>query len=250
MGLFSKKEYRIHAYGASDTGKVRQNNEDSFFLDNAAGLYILCDGMGGHNAGEVASRECINVIKAYVLKNIGTSKDYLNLLHKAAAAANSTIFKMSRDDPTMRKMGTTVVVLLIANGNYYALWAGDSRIYLLRNNKLKRITKDHSKVQMLVDAGIITEEKAWNHPEKNVILTAIGISEIIEPSTISGAVNKMDKFLLCSDGIHDEIRDEVIHEILKRNINPENIVPELISEALNAGGNDNVTVISVVSGGD
>jgi len=250
MALFGSKNFVTYGYGASDIGKVRQNNEDALFTDNDSGLYIVCDGMGGHNSGEVASAKCIETLKEFIALNSNTSTDYKELLSDAVKSANSIIYKMSQGKPALRKMGTTVVVLIIKDGIYYAAWSGDSRIYLFRKDKLTRLTKDHSKVQMLIDSGITTEEMAWNHPDKNIILSAVGISDKIVPGIISGSIKDGDLFLLCSDGIHGEIKDNSILDVLREDTKPKNIITELIKQALNAGGTDNATAIIVSVKGD
>jgi protein phosphatase len=251
MALFGNKYFITHGYGASDTGKVRQNNEDAFFADDDLGLYIVCDGMGGHNSGEVASAKCIEALKEYIaLKKTNSSTDYKELLSEAVKSANSLIYTMSQGNPALRKMGTTAVVLLIKDGNFYAAWSGDSRLYLLRKDKLTRLTKDHSKVQMLIDSGITTEEKAWNHPDKNIILSAVGFSDNIEPGIIFGSIKDNDLFLLCSDGIHGEIKDNSILDVLRKEAKSEKAVSELIKEALKAVGTDNATAILVAVKGD
>lgn len=245
MAQFNSVNHIVYGSGRTCTGKVRQNNEDAFLADNNNGFYIVCDGMGGHNAGEVASSKCIEKMNEYIIQNINNSTDYSKLLLNSIKSANSAIYQMSRENIILRKMGTTVVILLLKNGEYFASWSGDSRLYLFRNNKLSRLSRDHSKVQMLIDAGIITEEKSWNHPERNVILSAVGISDKIEPGTVSGTIEYGDMFLLCSDGLHGEIKDDVIYSVLVKNMNPENAVVELVDLALSAGGSDNITAISL-----
>lgn len=250
MSFFSTRNYIPYGYGASDIGKVRENNEDALFIDNNSGLYIVCDGMGGHNAGEVASAKCIEEIRAYISRDFDYSSNYIELLLAAIRSANSIIYTMSCSDSSLKKMGTTVAALLIKKDKYYAAWCGDSRIYLFRKNNLKRLTKDHSKVQMLIDAGVTTEEKAWNHPERNVIFSAIGISENPEPGVLKGELNAGDLFLLCSDGIHGEIQDGDIKEILVKNKEIDEAVDALIAQSLNVGGSDNATAILVSIKGD
>lgn len=232
-------------YGASDKGNVSEVNEDAFFIDNDSALYIICDGLGGHKAGDIASAKCIEVVIDYISSNIKAATDYSKLLSDAIKQANSILYEISQNDLSFNKMGTTIVMALIKNEEYYAAWVGDSRLYLFRDNTFTLLTKDHSKVQMLIDAGITTKEKAWRHPERNVILSAVGITNKIEPGVISGFIKIQDLFILCSDGIHGEIKDHEIIEILEKNMNIENAVNDIIQHALAAGGSDNATVIAV-----
>lgn len=226
-------------------GLVRANNEDNYG-DTATSfghVYIVCDGMGGHAAGEKASQIAVETI-ADSLKNC-EDENHRENLKNAIIAANTAILEAVEQDISLKGMGTTCVVLyLFNNGQILLAHVGDSRIYEYYNHSLKRVTKDHSYVQFLVDSGEITPEEAENHKSKNQILRALGADDTVKPE-VSDFINPDSKtcYILCSDGLSDMINDTAIENVLNNysTISLET-VEHLVSEALNAGGKDNVTV--------
>ena len=231
--------------GLSDVGRVRAENEDYYgSMETPNGsIIIVCDGMGGHVGGKEASTTAVENMLSYM-----SNKDYSNpiLAHNNSIIfVNSQINKKANDNPELQGMGTTVVALLIQDENIFIAHVGDSRIYLLSDKKLHRITKDHSVVQQMVDRGIITPEEAETHSAKNQILKALGIEDNVEPTLSDEPIlaKKDDIFLLCSDGLSDMVDDTVIHKVLTDNaLNLEQKAELLIQLALEAGGKDNVTV--------
>ncbi len=231
---------------ATSVGKVRPVNEDAFFVsppdDSGSLLAIVADGMGGHNAGEVASSEAINVIKDVVLDNEHDAKE---LLTQAINSANSTIYNMSLDKQALFGMGTTITACLIEKDKVTAAQVGDSRLYLIRDEMIIQITKDHSLVEMLIDNGSITKEDAKHHPQKNVITRAIGTDKEVSADIYEFSICEGDIILLCSDGLVNMVEDEKILSVITRSKAFEETADKLVAEAENAGGSDNITVILI-----
>lgn len=231
---------------ATSVGKVRPVNEDAFFVsppdDSGSLLAIVADGMGGHNAGEVASSEAINVIKDVVLDNEHNAKE---MLTQAINSANSTIYNMSLDKQALFGMGTTITACLIEKDKVTAAQVGDSRLYLIRDEMIIQITKDHSLVEMLIDNGSITKEDAKHHPQKNVITRAIGTDKEVSADIYEFSICEGDIILLCSDGLVNMVEDEKILSVITRTKSFEETADKLIAEAENAGGSDNITVILI-----
>lgn len=228
--------------GATDVGRVRQGNEDAFLAEQT--VFVVADGMGGHNAGEVASELAVTTLR-YALRDPITSTEQLREL---VQTANTTIYTASLDDSTQRGMGTTVTALvIIPNVNDRVLVAnvGDSRTYILRNDVLTRITTDHSYVQELVNEGVISAEDARRHPQKNIVTRALGIDRHVAVDVFSHDVQPGDRFLLCSDGLVDEVTDTQIASVLSAQTSPTEAARELVATANDLGGRDNITVVIV-----
>jgi serine/threonine protein phosphatase PrpC len=230
----------------SDLGKKRTINEDYYaHLTTQSGeLFIVCDGMGGHNAGEIASKLATDSIIEFVKTTQET--DIKIILEKAIQYANAQVYNSSLNEEH-KGMGTTIVCTFI-KGNYcYFAHVGDSRIYSLRNNKLSPLTEDHSYVNQLLKAGIINEQEAKIHPKKNVITNALGIRETVE-TTISEKPIELENnhyLLLCTDGLSNLVHEETISKIIHSNHTLKEKTQGLINEANQAGGNDNITCILI-----
>jgi serine/threonine protein phosphatase PrpC len=231
----------------TDKGKVRAHNEDNYGIEESTPngkVYVVCDGMGGHVGGATASNLAVTSILEYFNKEA-----YDNIfiaIDKALQFANEQIYVHTLAEPSLKGMGTTAVVLVIKNDDCYIGHVGDSRIYLKTENKLHRITKDHSFVQSLVDSGVITDDQAESHPQKNQILRALGHGSEVK-GTVSSAVIKVQKgdvFMLCSDGLNGMIHDSVMEEM----IDPDNLEVSklnLLNAAMENGGLDNITLVLV-----
>lgn len=231
---------------ATSIGKIRAVNEDSFFVseigNSGALLAVVADGMGGHNAGEVASAETVNTLKDSIVEtDIPTKK----LLLQAIDCANNSVYKMSKQTPTLHGMGTTVTACVIENDKVTAAQVGDSRLYLIRDGKITQITKDHSLVEMLLESGEITKEDAKHHPQKNVITRAIGINNSVETDIYEFLLKKEDILLLCSDGLVNMVEDEKILSIITSSEDFSALSDALVKEAEAAGGHDNITVVLI-----
>lgn len=231
---------------ATSVGKVRPVNEDAFFVsppdESGSLLAIVADGMGGHNAGEIASSEAINVIKDVALDNEHNAKE---MLTQAINSANSTVYNMSLDKQALFGMGTTITACVIEKDKVTAAQVGDSRLYLIRDGMIIQITKDHSLVEMLIENGSITKEDAKHHPQKNVITRAIGTDKEVSADIYEFSICEGDIILLCSDGLVNMVEDEKILSVITRTKTFEETADKLVREAENAGGSDNITVILI-----
>ena len=240
---------------ATHCGTIRAQNEDRGHASDW--LLVVADGMGGHQAGEVASEITVSTIRnACSPAPIGA--DDLNLAHphlsdlvKAVVDANSAIFRTSIEDPDKKGMGTTVTALSVIvdpadPDSPFALGlvnVGDSRTYVMRKGRLRQVSKDHSFVQDLVDQGQITREEARYHPRRNIVTRALGIEPDVRVDSVQLPLIKGDRYLLCSDGLIDEVDDEQIAEILNRHDEPQAAADALVQAANDNGGRDNITVI-------
>jgi protein phosphatase len=230
-------------WGAStDVGMVRQQNEDSYLAEE--NLYVVADGMGGHNAGEVASALAVTTLKAGARSGIDTVERFRELVQQA----NTAIYTASLDDSTQSGMGTTLTALSIVAGEEPRVLVanvGDARTYLWRNGALTRLSVDHSYVQELVNEGIITPEEARVHPRRNIVTRALGIDRSVVVDVFSHVVRTGDRIVLCSDGLVDEVSDADIAIVLGQHSDPQDTSEALVMVANTAGGRDNTTVIVV-----
>jgi len=231
----------MKVYARTDIGPVRALNEDSFYVP-AAGEEFCCvaDGMGGHNAGEVASAIAVETI-ANRLRDRRLAPH--ERLRRAVYAANAAIYDKARENAGMSGMGTTATVLLIENGEAHIAHVGDSRCYLLRNKVLMQLTSDHTLVEELLLQGAITPADARNHPNRNVITRALGTELSVKVDLLRVRVQKGDVFLLCSDGLTGPVSDHNIMEILTSRMKGENKISALVELAIDAGGHDNITAL-------
>jgi len=230
-------------WGAStDVGMVRQQNEDSFLAEET--LFVVADGMGGHNAGEVASALAVTTLKAGARLGIDDAEVFRELVQQA----NSAIYTASLDDSTQSGMGTTVTALSIVEGEEPRVLVanvGDSRAYLWRSGALSRLSVDHSYVQELVNEGIITPEAARVHPRRNIVTRALGIDRSVMVDVFTHFVRTGDRIVLCSDGLVDEVADTEIAKVLGQHSDPQETAEALVMVANTNGGRDNTTVVVV-----
>jgi len=229
----------IEVYEATDIGCVRQTNEDSELVFEPA-VYVAADGMGGYAAGEVASRLLVDTVRGCLAGHdvIGTAD-----LRDAVLAGNRSILNCVARHPEYQGMGTTATILHLESGE--ARWAhvGDSRLYLLRDNELRQITRDHSYVEGLVARGTITREEARSHPKKNMLLRAVGIGSDLDVDTGSFPLADGDVFLLATDGLTNMVDDSSITALLR--IPESDPAKALVAEARRCGGRDNITALVV-----
>ena len=230
-------------WGAStDVGMVRQQNEDSYLAEE--NLYVVADGMGGHNAGEVASALAVTTLKAGARTGIDSVERFRELVQQA----NTAIYTASLDDSTQSGMGTTLTALSIVAGEEPRVLVanvGDARTYMWRNGALTRLSVDHSYVQELVNEGIITPEEARVHPRRNIVTRALGIDRSVVVDVFSHLVRTGDRIVLCSDGLVDEVSDADIAVVLGQHSDPQDTAEALVMVANTAGGRDNTTVIVI-----
>ena len=240
-------------FSKTDKGMVRSTNQDSFIagvLSSGAVFGIVCDGMGGANAGNVASETAVKIISEYIKHSYRIGMDEFEtekMLKNAIDSANSEIYEMSSSNETLNGMGTTVVIALVQNNKAIIANVGDSRIYLLKDS-ISQLTRDHSVVQSLIESGKISPEDAKVHPRKNVITRAIGAEEDIVSDTSVIELEDESALLLCTDGLSSYVDAETILKVFKNN-GAEDVPKKLIELANNAGGSDNITVVLLTQKG-
>lgn len=225
----------------SHVGLRREHNEDTYYGDAEMGLWLVADGMGGHEFGEVASA----LARETVVREVKAGKP----LSEAIRLADEEIIRQSRRRADSLPMGTTIVAVLVKDGRFEMGWVGDSRVYLW-NGQLIQVSQDHSYVQELIEQGAITPEQARTHPHRNVVTQALGVTDpaSLKVETISGEFKPGMQLLLCSDGLTEEVDDEQIARLLARKeLTAQECVEQLILAALDGGGSDNVTVVLVRS---
>lgn len=228
----------MKSIGTSRIGLVRKVNEDRLYRDDS--LLLVADGMGGHAGGAIASTMAVETITDCLRKQENITEDSLR---EAIALANEAIYNHIQTETSLKGMGTTVVVVHV--GEDEVVWGnvGDSRLYLFRDSRLVRVTKDHSIVQKLLDAGAISSEEAETHPKRNVLTRAVGVENNLEIDTGTLSVEAGDKILLCSDGLTSSLSEEVIASILQKGEGDKQVLDELISLVYKNGAKDNVTLI-------
>lgn len=240
---------RILHSGLTDTGRVRSGNEDAWAADPAQGLYIVADGMGGHNAGEIAARLVVESLPKMVHKRISTaaapstSQALARRLRSAVSRLSRDVYQQAMTEPGLMGMGATVVLAMIQGDDAVIVHMGDSRAYLLRGGKLRLLTKDHSVVQELIDRGHISPEEAATHPHRNRITASVGMPGDPSPDSRRVPLHAGDKLLLCSDGLAGMIEDEEIAHLLATLEPPADVCKHLIDAANHAGGHDNITAV-------
>ena len=245
------KEKKLLVNGLTHVGQVREHNEDYIDWDAGRGLIMLADGMGGHNAGEVASALAVNSIKEALFEVLNPEDPVENLEHteilkQAIVYANDEINRHSAEHPACAGMGTTIVTSLFDDEVVVFAHVGDSRIYRLRKNELEQMTSDHSLVQEMVDNGFLTEEEALNSASRNLITRALGISDAVDVDVTKDKIELGDIYLYCSDGLTDLVTDSEILAILKDNMEDlETANQKLVDLANEKGGKDNISVILV-----
>jgi len=232
----------------TDVGRVRSGNEDSFFADanEYRGLFMVADGMGGHAAGEIASRMAVEVVSTDLATlNDLESASALESVGQALRHANRAVYERSSSELDKMGMGSTASVLVLGDDRFIIGHLGDSRIYCLRNGELRQLTHDHSVVQEQVDAGLITPEEARHSRQSNVITRCVGMGWDVEPEVSDGEVNQGDVFLLASDGLTGMVDDWRLQQLLSARATPARMVDALIAEANARGGVDNITAVVV-----
>jgi len=243
--------YKVVACGLSDIGLVRQNNEDVWAQLPDIGFYVLADGMGGHQAGEVAAREAVNALCRVLSKKLGPAKEEAalseikELLRRAIVHVNGLVYKMGRARQDLRGMGTTLCCLLFHSKGLIFAHVGDSRIYRFRGKKLEQLTKDHSLLRELVDQGQIDEQQATDFLYKNIITKAIGTEPKVDPSVDSREMRNNDVYLMCSDGLSDLLTCREIETTLQHSPTLCDAAENLVALANEKGGRDNITVVIV-----
>ena len=241
----------MKVYAKTDIGRIRESNQDSFFVDDddlPYKLYILADGMGGYAGGEIASNLAVNAVKTYITNNLKKgeySKEiFKQAIKEAIEYANMMVNEIAAQDEQISEMGTTLDVVIIYEDRIYIGHVGDSRVYRIRKNIIRKLTNDHSYVEKLLRDGTITKEEAINHPKKHMLIKVIGSKTFAEPDIIEKKLLKDDIILMCSDGLTNMLQDNEIYEIIKNEAN--NVAEKLVEEANKNGGHDNITAIVII----
>jgi protein phosphatase len=236
---------RIDYFGRSDKGRVRKTNEDYFAgerIKEDEYLFVVADGMGGHRAGDVASRlGTQNFVRHY--KKLRKKKNLImNSMSQALEKANNVILAKATSDPRKRGMGTTFSAVVISGMSAYIVHVGDSRIYLVRGDEISQLTTDHTFVGKMLEEGRITEDEARDHPQKNILYMSLGARKTFEPEIKKQLdIIESDIFMMCSDGLNNMVSDNTIKEYLQ-SYNTYDAVEELIKLANDNGGTDNITI--------
>lgn len=244
---------QIVAAGATDVGRVRSTNQDSYLVDEKSSLFVVADGMGGHAGGEIASQLCIEQVQDFVHKNYSETSEHTNfenresmiasLLAKSINHASAKIYERALEEPQLAGMGTTATVIKIENNKAHWAHVGDSRLYLIRCSLIYQITHDHSLVGEQVRAGIITEEEAEVHQLRNIITRSVGYQEEEDVDSNSFDLEPDDLLVICSDGLHGKITDKEISNLTQNG--KIQSIQGLIDLANERGGDDNISVIVV-----
>ena len=236
----------MRAYAGTDIGCVRTMNQDGYFCSMTPigpfpNLFIVADGMGGHQAGDYASRYAIETFLAYISHTETTN--LIRGMDEGIAMANQKVLEKSFENEELAGMGTTMVVAFSEDRQLYVANVGDSRLYLI-GHEINQVTEDHSYVAAMMRAGELTKEQARNHPEKNVITRAVGVSQDVKADFFEVDLKPGDKVLMCSDGLSNMIEDDRLFDVINAN-NVEDSVKILIDEAKKNGGYDNITAIVI-----
>ena len=228
----------------TDKGIVRNHNEDYclYYESDDYNIYVVCDGMGGHKAGEIASELTSKGVIKYINENF-SEEDSEEVLKNAIRKANCDVYNMAAENESLSGMGTTITACLELNDRVIVANVGDSSSYAINNERIKKITKDHSLVQELVDMGTITEEQAITHPKKNIITRAIGTHRHVDVDIFIVEKDVYNLFMLCTDGLTNEVNIDSIYEILSKEKNLEIACDKLVDKARENGGRDNIAVL-------
>ena len=240
-------------YGITDIGMQRKENQDRIYMpaiNDDTKLFIVADGMGGANAGGVASSMAIEYVKQLILEKFDEVKEdrifLQDLIKDAIIGANKYIYEKSLENEQYSGMGTTIVVAIVYKGKVFIGHVGDSRIYRIRKHIIRQLTKDHSYVQILVQNGTITREEAENHPQKNMLVKALGCEETVEPDVMVKGFLKDDILLMCTDGLTNLIKvNEIYEEVINGKDDLVSTCNNLISHSKKNGGYDNISVILI-----
>jgi serine/threonine protein phosphatase PrpC len=240
--------YKVSAYGLSDIGLIRQNNEDFWAQMPDEHFFVLADGMGGHQAGEVAAREAVENLCS-IFKHLITSSDQSfetaqKIIYKAIRRVNEIVYQLGYQQQELKGMGTTLCCVLIHPDGLIYGHVGDSRIYRLQGNKLEQLTQDHSLLRELINLGQLDENRANEFLYKNIITRAIGTEPIVEPTIQTTSFSVGDIILMCTDGLTDLLSHDEIQKIILSS-EEQDIAKKLIKAAKQRGGHDNITVVVV-----
>ena len=241
----SHSPIRLTFAGLTDVGLQRSANQDCYYLDSSGSLFIVADGMGGHAGGQEASRIATDTIRHYIETHKSSEQSSASLLKEAIIAANDAIMADQALHPERADMGTTVVVLLIRAEQFWCAHVGDSRLYLKRKHEFLQVTQDHTWVTRAMRDGSLTLEQSYCHPWRHVLSQCVGREDLSPVETQLVAIEPGDQLLLCSDGLTEELSDEIIMSCLQMVKTCEHQASQLVEAAKAQGGRDNITVITI-----
>lgn len=229
----------------SDTGLLRKQNEDNYLVMESYGLFAVCDGMGGHKGGEIASRIAVDCISEYMANEVGNNSiaNPLEVLNKAIQKANHVIWQQGQGNPEWHEMGTTVTAALLQKKHLFIANVGDSSLYLYRNGEMNKLTRDHTLAEQMVNDGLIKQEEKRNSAYNHILTRALGVQEKVKIDNFETTVNTGDIILLCSDGLNDMLDENEILDILQSGGSIQKETRRLLDAALGKGGFDNITII-------
>ncbi|MBC7794750.1 MAG: Stp1/IreP family PP2C-type Ser/Thr phosphatase [Clostridia bacterium] len=227
----------------TNVGKVRQRNEDMADVDAKRGVYVLADGMGGHPAGNVASKTAVVALIKHIIGK-GT-RDRPAKLRESVLVANRAVLSLAETDPSMHGMGTTLCVVWLSQARAYIAHIGDSRIYVIRGDEIHQVTRDHTVVRELIERGELTEDSIEAQRMGHILTQAVGLDPNVEPDLGMIPPQPGDVFLMCSDGLSDIVDDSAMADIVKSSENLDEAAQRLVQAGLDAGGHDNITVLLV-----
>lgn len=235
----------MNLFGRTDIGSVRSSNQDAYlsgYLPGGAVWMTVCDGMGGANGGNIASLTAVDVISSgFDAANVTAETDVAALLLELLEKANRAVYEKAQQEPSLAGMGTTAVVAVVVDGRCTIAHVGDSRAYLFRDHTVRQLTEDHSIVQELVRLGELTAEQARNHPRRNIITRAVGVSPQVEPDVTTIDFRAGDTLLACTDGLSGYLGEEELGDYMNH-YKGQDLIDHLLDHALQAGGADNITV--------
>jgi protein phosphatase len=234
---------KMRYFTGSDVGKIRKNNEDYIYANSEMRLFVVADGMGGHNAGEVASKE---TVESFVERFMALDERLEQRMIEALIHANAHVYELAKSNEAYEGMGTTFSALCFDKTHAVIVHVGDSRIYRISDKKIMQVTTDHTLPYELLQMGRITEEEYHNHPDTHKISKAVGTQRALAPEHMSIEISLGDVFVLASDGLTDLVDEESIFQKVEAIDSPEIMVESLLKEAMHAGGNDNVSVICII----
>ena len=255
------KDILIHSAVATDTGKIRAQNEDSFVCDVDKAIFLVADGMGGENYGEVASRLTAEHFTQFLTPFISDEDAtipfdfpedgdfFMGAMVHAAEGANFAVYHFAETNDSHKGMGSTLTAAVVFQETVYVAHVGDSRLYRIRDDQIHQVTEDHTKVQEMVSKNILTPEEARNHPQKNIITRCVGRRKRIKIDVFTPEYLEKDIFLICSDGLNDMLTDEEMERIVMDSDSLEAAANQLVDDANLRGGKDNITVVLFQVGG-
>lgn len=236
---------KCSSFGLTDIGCKRLHNEDAFLASNSKGLWVVADGMGGHDAGDLASSSLVKNLDRIMISE--SLEDSVSDIEKSIQATNDELNDIAADTDSITTIGTTIAMMAARGNDGVVLWAGDSRVYRLRKGVLEQVSRDHSVINDLIDKGVITERDAQSHPDRNKITRSIGINDSVDLERRNVSILEGDRYLICTDGLTKHITDTQMSMLASPELNGKSVeaAKALIKAALDAGTTDNITAIVI-----